>query len=150
MVLFMAPDAPPAWRPALWLWCVLVAAPPLLAWIWLRLTHPLLPCDSSWVWAKWILISPLLEEIVFRGLLQSGLIRGWRTWRMPRWPAVAIAALVFAAFHGVNGGAAYFLAVFAAGVAFGYVYSQSRNLIYPILLHAWCDSCLLLIGCALN
>jgi membrane protease YdiL (CAAX protease family) len=146
----MAPDTPSAWWPAPWQWCALLAAPPAIAWAWLLLAHPALQCDNSWVWTKWILISPALEELAFRGLLQSALMRGFGRMQLPRWAAIAIAALAFAAFHGVNGAAAYSLAMFAAGLAFGYVYSQSRNLIYPILLHAWSNACLLLIGCALS
>jgi ABC-2 type transport system permease protein len=146
----MAPDTPPAWRPAPWQWCALIAAPPAIAGAWLYWIHPVLQCDSSWVWTKWILISPVLEEFVFRGLLQGGLMRGIGSVRLPRWSAIATGALAFAAFHSMNGGAIYLLAMLALGLAFGYVYSQSRNLIYPILLHTWSNASLLLIGCALR
>ena len=42
-----------------------------------------------------ILVAPLVEELMFRGVLLHGLYR-----RLPAWPAAALTGLVFALYHG--------------------------------------------------
>lgn len=76
-----------------------------------------------------VLFAPVLEEIVFRGLLY-GTLRRW-----VGWPAAAVlSAAVFAAAHGY--GVAGFGSVFASGVMWAIAYEKTRSLLPGMAAHA--------------
>lgn len=80
------------------------------------------------------LLAPLLEEFLFRGLLQNALAQ-----RMPIYGAIVISAAVFSLAH-VNWFAAQvefyiFPPIFILGAAFGYLYHVTGSLRVCILLH---------------
>ena len=68
-----------------------------------------------------VVLAPVVEEIVFRGLLQSML----RNYFRGAWPAVLIASAIFAAMHGSPH---WFPALFALGVVLGYNYERTGRL----------------------
>jgi membrane protease YdiL (CAAX protease family) len=73
------------------------------------------------------IIAPLLEELLFRGLLQKSLSH-----KMPVWAAIAISALVFGAMH------MDFYAMpplVMMGAIFGVIYHLTGSLRVTILLH---------------
>lgn len=74
--------------------------------------------------------APVLEEIIFRGLIQKGLINKGVS------PAVAIvvSSLVFGFIHGNPW---QFLGASILGVMLGYAYYRTKSLLLPILLHAF-------------
>lgn len=72
-------------------------------------------------------IAPLIEELLFRGLLQRSLSN-----KLPVWAAITISALAFGAVHMDF----YALPVLVAmGVAFGILYHVTGSLRVTILLH---------------
>ena len=73
-------------------------------------------------------ITPLWEEILFRGALLEGLSRRFRPW-----VAVVLSALVFASVHLVPLSFAY---LFTLGVSLALLRRFHRNLWAPVLLHA--------------
>jgi membrane protease YdiL (CAAX protease family) len=73
-------------------------------------------------------IAPLVEELVFRGLLQRSLERRWDLRR-----GIAGAAAVFALVHGIP--AAFPLYLFL-GVVFGFVVYATRSIWSGVILHA--------------
>lgn len=81
-----------------------------------------------WVFLSICVVGPILEEIMFRGLLFKSLERAFRS------PAAAIiiSGLLFGLWHGslVQG-------VYTAmmGIVLAYVYHKTRNLWFPILIH---------------
>ena len=76
-----------------------------------------------------VVFAPLLEEIVFRGLLY-GTLRRWMGW-----PAAALlTAAVFAAAHGY--GVAGFGSVFASGIMWAVAYERTRSLLPGMIAHA--------------
>lgn len=85
---------------------------------------------SLLIWACVIgaVITPISEELLFRGLLQPALQR----WAGP-WAAISLGAAFFSLAH---------MDLFAApsmlvlGLALGYVYYRTRSLVAPFLLHA--------------
>jgi membrane protease YdiL (CAAX protease family) len=71
--------------------------------------------------------APLVEELLFRGLLQNALTR-----HMPIWGAIILSSLIFAAVHlqpyAIPG-------LMSLSIAFGYLYHRTGSLRMNILLH---------------
>jgi membrane protease YdiL (CAAX protease family) len=73
--------------------------------------------------------SPLVQEVVFRGVLLNGLAR-WAG----ALPALAVSAVIFAAVH-ASTGAASVLQTFAFGLVTGALFLRTRSLTVPIAMH---------------
>ncbi len=74
-----------------------------------------------------VILAPVVEELVFRGMLQKSLTR-----RLPTWAAIAVSAVVFSAMHGdINSAPA--LAV--VGAIFGTLYHLTGSLRLTIAAH---------------
>ncbi len=72
-------------------------------------------------------IAPVLEEVLFRGLLQNSLAS-----RMPAWAAILISAAVFGVAHlDINA----FPPLMVMGFAFGYLYHKTGSLRVNITMH---------------
>ena len=76
-----------------------------------------------------VVFAPVLEEIVFRGLLY-GTLRRWVGWPT----AAVVSAAVFAGAHGY--GVAGFGSVFASGVMWAVAYEKTRSLLPGMAAHA--------------
>jgi membrane protease YdiL (CAAX protease family) len=74
-----------------------------------------------------IVLAPLAEEWVFRGVLFR-FARG----RLPRWGALLLPAAVWAALHGLTA----FAPLLALGVVLSLAYERTGNLAVPVLAHA--------------
>ncbi|KAL5658186.1 hypothetical protein ACJX0J_031349, partial [Zea mays] len=82
-------------------------------------------------------LAPLLEETLFRGFLMVSLTKWFPT------PAcVLVSAAVFALAHLTPG---QFPQLFILGVALGFSYAQTRNLLTPITIHAFWNSGVILL-----
>jgi len=73
------------------------------------------------------ILTPIFEELVFRGLLQSYL----RNIYYGPWPSIFIASTLFSVLHPVM----HFPAIFALSVAMGYAYEKSGSLFRSIFIH---------------
>ncbi|KAK2636223.1 hypothetical protein Ddye_031015 [Dipteronia dyeriana] len=82
-------------------------------------------------------LAPLLEENVFRGFFMVSLTK-W----VPTPVAVIISAAVFALAHLTPG---QFPQLFVLGTALGFSYAQTRNLVTPIIIHAFWNSGVILL-----
>lgn len=86
--------------------------------------------DTIGIYILTVLFAPLLEEILFRGIIQKGLInKGIKPAK-----AILFSALAFGIFHlnpwqSVN--------AFLLGLVLGLVYYKTKSLLMPILLHAF-------------
>lgn len=91
--------------------------------------------ENDWValgifYATAAIAAPIFEEILFRGFLLPSLTR-----YMPVWGAIGLSSLVFAAAHL---SLSEVLPLTLLGMMLGLVYTRSRNLLAPMLLHsAW-------------
>ncbi len=72
--------------------------------------------------------APIFEEIIFRGFLLPSLTR-----YIPVWTAIVISSLIFSIAHL---SLSEVLPLTALGMVLGFVYSRSRNLLAPMLLHS--------------
>jgi uncharacterized protein len=80
--------------------------------------------------------APLFEEIIFRGFLLASLTR-----YLPVWAAIGVSSLIFALAHL---SLAEVLPLTTLALVLGYVYSRSRNLLAPMLVHCLWNSATLI------
>jgi membrane protease YdiL (CAAX protease family) len=123
-----------------WFLAALAAGPAawaLLA-LWLPVVDPGWPAARPLQFLALVLLYPVLEELVFRGLLQGWLLRrGWGDRRAgPVTAANLAAALAFAAAHLLRVSPAWAAAVFLPGLVFGY-FRERHGIGAAIALHAW-------------
>jgi membrane protease YdiL (CAAX protease family) len=76
-----------------------------------------------------VVVAPVQEEMLFRGVFQTFI----RSYINRPWPAIAIAALLFASVH-VN--QSHWPALFVLALGMGYTYEKSGSLWQPIFVHA--------------
>ena len=76
-----------------------------------------------------IIVVPVFEELLFRGLLQS-MIRGFVH---GPWEAIFLASAAFTVMHPVT----HWLALFILAGCMGYAYEKSGSLFRPIFIHAF-------------
>lgn len=122
---------------------VLVVTQLLMPEQWVRI-HPILEFTpgASPFWLAAVLVStvvlaPLSEELLYRGLLQSMIRQHTRS----PWPAILVTSGVFAASHSPQ----YqdMPALFVLALALGYNYERTGRLVAPILLHALFNAAML-------
>ncbi len=80
-----------------------------------------------------VILAPLLEESVFRGVLQTSLMR---LMNGLRWPALVLTSAVFAVIHYWVVPWPMLFSLFVLGLVFGYVYERTGSLLTPMLTHA--------------
>ncbi len=82
------------------------------------------------LWVAAVVLAPISEELFFRGLLQTFLVRLLHS----RWLAVGVASLIFGAVHFQQPQAIPALALL--GLLMGYAYERTGSLLPAILIHA--------------
>jgi len=92
--------------------------------------YPQLPLRIMIVFVA-VVIAPLLEELLFRGFVQTA-IRSFFNIRNSAWPAIAASSVFFAIMHADPG---HWPALFVLGVCLGYSYEKSGSLLRPIFIH---------------
>ncbi|UCB55208.1 MAG: JDVT-CTERM system CAAX-type protease [Thiotrichales bacterium] len=106
--------------------------------------HDMMPPFSSsfefhWkMWLSLVIWQPIVEEILFRGILQGQLIKTkWGPRSLLNISAAnGVTSILFAGIHMINNSPVFALTVFAPSLLFGY-FRDRCNSIYPsILLHS--------------
>jgi len=87
-----------------------------------------------------LLVGPIMEEVVFRGYLQSSLTR-----RMPQWAAVSVASLVFMAGHSP---VVLWPMYFVYGAAWGWVFIRTGSLRMAVVIHVFSNLFYTVVGFA--
>ena len=124
---------------------LLIGVPLASAVAWLSHVFPSeSPLDTS-VLPLWMLVvyfgagSPIQEEVIFRGLLQSFLARRWPSMfavaGFPMSAAVLFAAILFGIVH-LGSGAAVFVGALLLGLVAGELRRRSGSLVPAIIVHA--------------
>ena len=116
----------------------------LAAIIVLWLIHDMLPpfttsIEFHWkLWLSLVIWHPVVEELLFRGILQGQLIKsewGKRSW-LKISAANMVTSILFVGFHMVNNPPLFAFTVIVPSLVFGY-FRDSCNSVYPaILLHS--------------
>jgi membrane protease YdiL (CAAX protease family) len=78
-----------------------------------------------------IVIAPVLEEIVFRGFMQTKVADNLKS----RWLGILLASVFFALIHG-SGLWLHWHGLFVFSCALGYAYEKSGSLLQPIFMHS--------------
>ncbi len=77
-----------------------------------------------------VLVVPVLEEVLYRGILQRMLGTV-----LDRWPAIIVTSVIFAMMH-VGAASWHALpALFVLSIGFGWVYERTQSLVAPIIMH---------------
>jgi len=84
-----------------------------------------------------IILAPLLEEVLFRGLLQSMLRR-----YVKPWPAILLTSILFVAVHHEPQNMP---ALFILSLVLGYNYERTGRLFSPILIHAFFNGTMIVL-----
>ncbi|MDO7806540.1 type II CAAX endopeptidase family protein [Lactiplantibacillus pentosus] len=85
-----------------------------------------------------IIVSPLLEEILFQGVLQGGLLN-----KVPSIMAIFITAVVFAFFHGYSISIST-LELFVSGISYALVYFLTEDIKMSFMAHS-ISNCIVLL-----
>ena len=83
---------------------------------------------GGWMMLTVIVAAPILEEILFRGIIQGSLVRKYGPWR-----GVLVASAIFGVVHGIP---QQVVNAFFVGAVLGFVYYCSRSLIVVMIIHA--------------
>ena len=93
------------------------------------------------------LVYPVLEEIVFRGLLQDALLKpSWgsrKTFGVSH--ANVVTSIIFTALHVVRRAGALSVTVFVPSLVFGHFRERYNNLYIPIALHVFYNAGFILL-----
>lgn len=84
--------------------------------------------DYIWMLLTVSVIGPLVEELLFRGLVFHLFERSFQSERA----AILLSALLFGIWHGIFVQAVYTCLI---GLILGYLYAKTRKLIWPFLVH---------------
>ena len=76
--------------------------------------------------------APVFEEILFRGFILPSLTR-----YMSTWGAIALSSFIFAAAHL---SVSEILPLMILGMVLGFVYTRSKNLLAPMMVHSLWNS----------
>lgn len=83
---------------------------------------------GGWMMLTVVVAAPILEEILFRGIIQGSLVRKYGPWR-----GVLVASAVFGIVHGIP---QQVVNAFFVGMVLGFVYYCSRSLVVVMVIHA--------------
>ena len=120
------------------LWAAFMAAP--LIWSGLYLVfNPLITLrwslDYPWLFLQLVLVIPILEELVFRGLVQEYIYQHTKI----RWGLLSVAnlitSLLFTVMHFLFHAPLWAVAVIFPSLVFGYFRERHVSLVTPIILH---------------
>lgn len=100
--------------------------------------QPIIGPPSLVLWLKLSILMPILEEIVFRGGVQSALYQ--RAWFSRQWAGISLAnlftSLLFASMHLISQPPMWAALVFVPSLVFGWARDRFNNVIPSIVLHA--------------
>jgi len=81
-----------------------------------------------------VIMAPVFEEIIFRGIIQKGLINNG----VKPWKAILLASVLFGLIHGNPW---QFVGATLLGCVLGVVYYKTKSLLLPMLLHGFNNLC---------
>jgi len=95
-----------------------------------QINEAMMSLESDRLWLNlltFVLLAPVLEELIFRGIMLDGLLR-----KTSPLKAILLSSFLFALVH-LNPW--QFISAMVIGLFAGWVYYRTRNLLYPMLIH---------------
>ena len=83
---------------------------------------------GGWATVTAVVMAPICEEVLFRGIIQNSLVR-----KHGPWSGILIASAIFGLIHGVP---QQVVAGFCLGIIIGFVYYRTGSLLAAMVLHA--------------
>lgn len=127
----------------------LVVAPPLALALAFFFEPMVLPSGGALAWRslRVVCLEPLVEELLFRGLVQGALLRGplGRARRVGFTAANGGTALLFSAAHLLHHPPAWSALVLFPALVFGFFRDRYGSVVPPVLLHAFYNACWLFL-----
>ena len=105
--------------------------------------------SSVWSWvltALLILAVPVVEEAIYRGLLQESLRRHRSLTNGSPWMAVVITSVIFSLMHGGVTSLEGLVSIFILSLGLGWAFVRTGRLITPIIMHAGFNALNLLLA----
>ena len=122
----------------------ILAAPLFWLGLWIA-TSPeinlLWPLEKPWVFLSFALLYPVMEEVIFRGLIQEGfhtlIKKKGMQWKIagPISLANLVTSTLFVALHFIEHPPLAAASVFIPSLIFGYFKDRHKHLASPIVLH---------------
>ena len=129
----------------------------LIAILFLVMFHDFMPPFSSSVMFNWMTLlsiivwQPLIEELLFRGVIQGQLVK--REWGRRSWQGISnaniITSVLFVAAHMIHSSPLVALSVMAPSLVFGYFRDYCKSVFPSIILHSAYNA-MVFIGLILN
>jgi uncharacterized protein len=109
----------------------------IVFWLWLPAGYAEPIASNPWLLLSFLLLYPLVEEWVFRGVLQGELLK--REWGKRRGIGISnanlVTSIVFVLLHLVNHPPSWALAVLVPSLVLGHFRERHDSLLPPMLLH---------------
>ena len=83
-----------------------------------------------------VLVTPIWEEILYRGMLQEAIRSHPLAENESPWVAIVITSLIFTTMHGAVVDLRGLVALFVLSLGFGWIYSRTGRLTTCIVMHA--------------
>ena len=81
-----------------------------------------------------VIMAPIFEEIIFRGIMQKGMMNNG----VEPWKAILLSSILFGLIHGNPW---QFVGATLLGCVLGLVYYKTKSLLLPMLLHGFNNLC---------
>lgn len=109
---------------------------PIPFWLFLYIYNGFQQIEDLKLFLTLILVYPILEEILFRGLIQSTIAKQFsKNWLIIS-QANLITSALFVSLHFISHPPLWALAVVIPSITFGYIQERVNNILAPITLHA--------------
>ena len=119
-------------------------------WLWLPAGYAQPVASEPWRLLSFLLLYPLVEEWVFRGVLQGELLK--RDWGKQRGVGISnanlVTSIIFMLLHLINHPPAWALAVLVPSLVLGHFRERHDSLLPPMLMHPLFNLTYLLAGIA--
>ncbi len=105
--------------------------------------------SDGWRWgimALIVFVVPVVEETIYRGLLQESLRRHRTLTNGSVWMSIVITSVLFALMHGGVATVEGLVSLFVLSLGLGWVHARTGRLIAPIMMHAGYNATNLLLA----
>ena len=105
--------------------------------------------SDGWRWgimALIVFVVPVVEETIYRGLLQESLRRHRTLTNGSVWMSIVITSVLFALMHGGVATVEGLVSLFVLSLGLGWVHARTGRLIAPIMMHAGYNAANLLLA----